>query len=112
MNKLVLLLSCGAVLVLDATTAMAQSRSDGTRGLEEIIVTARKQEESLRDVPVAVVAIPQIELQNNLATDLSKVAELAPQVLIGRAINGTVLRSDARDQVQRQRTPDSTRASR
>ena len=89
MNKPVLLLSYGAILVLDATTGMAQSDSDGTRGLEEIIVTARKQEESLRDVPVAVVAISPVELQSNLATDLSKVAELAPQVLIGRAINGT-----------------------
>lgn len=59
------------------------------RELEEIVVSARKRAESLDNVPVAVVAISSTELQNNIASDLNKVAELAPQVVIGRAVNGT-----------------------
>jgi iron complex outermembrane receptor protein len=57
--------------------------------LEEIVVTARKRAESLQDVPVVVAVISKVDLQNNLATDLQTIGELAPQVMIGRAITGT-----------------------
>jgi iron complex outermembrane recepter protein len=57
--------------------------------LAEIVVTARKREESLQNVPVAVEVISKIDLENNLATDLSAIGELAPQVIIGRSVTGT-----------------------
>lgn len=60
-----------------------------TGGLDEIIVTARRRAESLQDVPVAVAAISASELEDNLASDLLKIAELAPQVMIGRQTVGT-----------------------
>jgi outer membrane receptor protein involved in Fe transport len=68
--------------MLAVSTAMGQ-------GLEEITVTARKRAESLQDVPVAVAAIPKTVLENNLANNLDKIAELAPQVTIGKATSGT-----------------------
>ncbi|WP_188772406.1 TonB-dependent receptor [Novosphingobium endophyticum] len=43
----------------------------------------------MQDVPVAVAVISQAQLQNNLATDLTKIGELAPQVMIGRQTVGT-----------------------
>jgi outer membrane receptor protein involved in Fe transport len=100
MSRQVLRLLCGAISLVGTTAAMAQSPSGGTApaetqapaartGLEEIVVTARKRTESLQDVPVAVSAISPLQLESNMATDLSKVAELAPQVMIGRANNGT-----------------------
>jgi len=67
----------------------ADDAQGGAGGLEDIVVTARRKSESLQDVPVAVTAISRIELQNNLATDLNKIAELAPQVMIGRVSSGT-----------------------
>jgi iron complex outermembrane recepter protein len=62
---------------------------ENTGRLEEVVVTARKQKESLQDVPVVVAVISKVDLQNNLATDLQTIGELAPQVMIGRAITGT-----------------------
>lgn len=64
-----------------------EEATDGA-GFEDIVVTARRRAESLQNVPVAVVAIQSEQLQNNLATDLGKLAELAPQVVIGRALSG------------------------
>lgn len=83
----------GTVLGLSCSAAGAQevpaTPAGAEGGFEEIIVTARKRAESLQDVPVTVAAISQDQLANNIATDLSKVAELAPQVMIGRFITGS-----------------------
>lgn len=53
-------------------------------GLEEVIVTARKREETLQSVPVSVSVMSSEQLQNNLASDLTKIAEMAPQMSIGQ----------------------------
>src|SRR5262245_41739839 len=83
MDKRVLPLLCGIVSAFTyAETAFAQA------SLETITVTARKREESLQDVPVAVAAISKSELTNNAASSLEKIAELAPQVSIGRVTSG------------------------
>jgi outer membrane receptor protein involved in Fe transport len=77
----------GAALIAAPGVAPAQTAKQAT--LEEVVVTARKRAESLQDVPVAVVPITQAQLQNNIATDLTKLGELAPQVVIGRGVSGT-----------------------
>jgi outer membrane receptor protein involved in Fe transport len=86
----------GSIALLGTTSVMAQTSTEADRptasgraGLEEVVVSARKREESLQDVPVAVSSISPVQLEGNIATDLSKVAELAPQVMIGRNTNGT-----------------------
>jgi outer membrane receptor protein involved in Fe transport len=81
--------SLAAVNTAQAQSAGASGSEPRATQLETIVVTARKRTESLQDVPVAVVAIPQAALQNNRADDLSKIGELAPQVTIGRATTGT-----------------------
>jgi len=90
-------LLCGSISMIAATTAMAQAGpADAPAeveteqgGLSEIIVTARKRQETLQDVPVAVAVVSGDLLRNNLASDLSKIAELAPQVNIGQGGAGT-----------------------
>jgi outer membrane receptor protein involved in Fe transport len=57
--------------------------------LEEIVVNARKRDESLQDVPVPITTISRVELQNNDATDLAKLGEIVPQVTIGQFMGGT-----------------------
>jgi outer membrane receptor protein involved in Fe transport len=86
----------GGVSLFATTPALAQSASPSTAGpassghaIEEIVVTARKRSESLQDVPVAVSAIPKAVLVNNATTELNKIGEMAPQVMIGRATTGT-----------------------
>jgi outer membrane receptor protein involved in Fe transport len=63
--------------------------ADNGAVLEEITVTARRKSESLLNVPVAVSVVTASELHNNDATDLTKIGELAPQVIIGTTSTGT-----------------------
>lgn len=59
------------------------------RGLEEIMVTARKREESVRNIPVAVTVVGQEQLTNFNLKNLEDVAELTPSVEILRAPSGS-----------------------
>ena len=70
-------LSCGSSIPL---TALAQ---DGTLQLEEVIVTARKREESMQTVPVAVTALTA-ELQRSSIRDLRDIQGFVPNVLIDK----------------------------
>jgi outer membrane receptor protein involved in Fe transport len=65
-----------AVFVLaDITPALAEGAQ-----LEEIIVTARKREESMQDVPVAIQAFDAETIERYAATNLNELADLAVQV--------------------------------
>jgi len=55
--------ACGVGLALPAITS-AQSNTASSDALEEIVVTARKRDESLHDVPVAVNAFSAAEIQS------------------------------------------------
>ena len=97
MKKFAIPLLSGSAMLFAAALAAAQSaQTTGARAtdgdaaveLEPVTVTARRTAESLQSVPVSVVAITKLELENNDATDLSKIAELAPQVIIGETATG------------------------
>lgn len=81
-----LLLVSAAGAALAGAPAYAQ---DSAGGLGEIIVTARKQAESLLDVPVAVSAIGGEEIERKAVTDLTRIAQLAPQIILAQADSGT-----------------------
>ncbi|CAN7633881.1 TonB-dependent receptor [Phenylobacterium sp. LjRoot225] len=95
MGRLAVPVLCGTVSLFAVTSAMAQTDPAGASGsgdgaqLEEIIVTARKREESLQRVPVAVSVVSAEQLKNNLASDLAKIGELAPQVSMSQGGSGT-----------------------
>ena len=75
-----------------ATPAVAQQASD--RGLEEIIVTARKRDETSIATPVVVTAVGAVELQRRAIANLDGVARLVPQLMIashGGAVQGGVV---------------------
>ncbi|GGC19310.1 TonB-dependent receptor [Novosphingobium marinum] len=58
-------------------------------GLQDIVVTARKREESVQDTPVAVTAISEEVILNRDVTSVEKIAAIAPQFNVGRASNGS-----------------------
>jgi outer membrane receptor protein involved in Fe transport len=79
---------CGDLAQAQAAPPAGQG-AQPAGALEEIVVTARRRNESLLDVPVAVTAITPAAIRNHNVTDLAKLGELAPQVLIGTASTGT-----------------------
>jgi iron complex outermembrane receptor protein len=72
--KRALLGTTAAVLALGAAQAWAQTPG----GLEEIVVTARKAEERLQDIPLAVTAFTSEEMSRRGMTELEDVARSTP----------------------------------
>lgn len=62
------------------TSASATAADTGTLG--EIIVTARRREESIQDVPIAVTAIGQEAFERLQTRDIAGISGLAPSVVI------------------------------
>ena len=61
----------------------AQAASEGAM-LEEVVVTARKREESLQDVPVAVSAFSEEEIDTIFGQNLSEFSKYTPNVVLAR----------------------------
>ena len=83
-------LVCGtSLLAVLASPAMAQSEGVPANGdvasndPGDIVVTARRRSETLNNVPVVVSVVGSAQLANNNATDLSKIGELTPTVIVG-----------------------------
>ena len=64
-------------------TTQAQAKAGDPDGFEEIIVTARRREERLQDVPVAATAFSAKDLDRYQTTSLQQIAALTPQLKIG-----------------------------
>ncbi len=82
------LLASAGLALFSGGVAQAQD-AGGSTGLGEILVTARKQTESLINVPVAVSAIGGEEIERKGVTDLTRIAQLAPQIMLAQADSGT-----------------------
>ncbi|MGJ4728167.1 TonB-dependent receptor [Luteimonas sp. SDU101] len=98
MRRTLLSLLCSTASIVAMQTAAAEAGPDAAdtaagqaqaTTLDAVNVTARKRSESIQDVPVAITSLTPEQLEKNMATDLAKIGEVAPQVIIGRASNGT-----------------------
>ena len=87
-----LLASAAFVLAASAATpAYAQAAADGVDEGEEIIVTARRQDERLQDVPASVAVLTSAALQNTGASKAEDFVRLTPGVTI---VTGTAEAGD------------------
>ena len=82
-------------IIFAPATALAQDTGDAARAggvLEEILVTARRREENLQDVPAAVTAFSGAELELRGASDITEIAQATPSVTLepSRATNSTL----------------------
>ncbi|MEL6869174.1 MAG: TonB-dependent receptor [Pseudomonadota bacterium] len=70
----------------------ALAQDSGARAVDEIIVTARRREESLQDVPISITALSGDELDRIGITDLVAVGQTAPNVTleVSRGTNTTL----------------------
>ena len=62
------------------TLAQDSDQSQSRYAIDEIVVTARRVEESLQDAPLAVTALSGVELENRGAVDVIDFADVAPNV--------------------------------
>lgn len=70
------------VPVSTTATPLAAGDGDAANGLQDIVVTAQRREESLQKVPVAVTAISAEQLDNLRVTNVKNLAGLAPSLQI------------------------------
>jgi len=89
-------LLCRASLIASAfaglsTPALAQEEG-ASEADDAIIVTARRREENLVDVPIAITSLSADQLERTGAIDITAVAEQAPNVTLeaSRATNSTL----------------------
>ena len=93
----VLLASLVTGLALPAQAALA--RETGAQLLEEILVTARKRQESVQDIPVAVSALTADMMENLNLKNLDDIAKVTPGLIFdndfSRTANRPVIRGQA-----------------
>ncbi|MFA7555799.1 MAG: TonB-dependent receptor [Spongiibacteraceae bacterium] len=82
-----LAVAIGSTLFVPQLTYAQDNTARG--GLEEVVITARKREETLQDAPVAVSAISQERIEKFDVTSLERIAALSPQFFVGRSSNGS-----------------------
>ena len=70
-----------------AFPTLAQEAATG--GLEEVVVTARKREESLQDAPLTVTAYNAKRIAEYDITSLERIQQVTPQLYVGRVSNGS-----------------------
>lgn len=76
----------------DSTEQATQTTAEANEDAGEIVVTARRREESLRDVPIAVTAFTGAQLENAGAIDVTDIAATTPNVTleVSRGSNSTL----------------------
>jgi iron complex outermembrane receptor protein len=81
-----------AAFVFVAPQAAAQEASAQAGAIEEVLVTARRREESLQNVPIAITAVTAEQLQVSAVRTLEDLTAFAPNIKVnaGRATNSTI----------------------
>ncbi len=69
--------------VVAQRTATPAAEDQG--GVQDIVVTAQRREESLQDVPLSIVALGRDTLKNNDVTEASRLEQLVPGLRLGRS---------------------------
>jgi len=85
------LLFAGSALaaVLMSTPSWAQAPADGQTAIEEVVVTARRREEKIQEVPVAVSAFSGEALERRSVSDITDLAAIAPGLQMTAESRGT-----------------------
>jgi iron complex outermembrane receptor protein len=71
-------MGCAAAAAVAPSHAQQQGARADETDLSEVVVTARKREESLLEVPISITALTADALQENGITDITQVATLTP----------------------------------
>jgi len=90
-NKIIFAVFAFSIIASHGSNYTFAQELENVSGIEEIIVTARQQEESLQDVPVTVTVMSEIDLDRYNITSLTDAAKMVPNFRInaGGSGNGT-----------------------
>lgn len=81
--------SQAALLLFAATAFLAIDMSAATAQIETVVVTARKREENVQNIPVAVTTLSGDKLDKYNMTSLENVAAQTPQLIVQRGGSGS-----------------------
>ena len=81
-----------------AAKATSSAMTEGGIGLEEIVVTARRREENIQKVPIAITVVSQQALQNNNVQTLGDLQYLVPSLSSSGQLNRDNLNVSIRGQ--------------
>jgi iron complex outermembrane receptor protein len=84
-NPWLLMLPC--IAVTPATGFAATSEASNV--IEEVVVTSRKREESLRDVPIAVTAVTAESIKELRIDNIGNVAAITPNLVVNTSAGGS-----------------------
>ncbi len=93
-------LAVGGALLVSSTVALAQgtsaSTADASLALDEVVVTARKREENLQDVPISITAFSATTIEERGIESVYDIAKLTPNLSFnqsyGRVFDRPVIR--------------------
>ena len=88
-NKSALALAISLALGSSATAPKilaAEPAETASAGLEEVVVTARKREETLRDVSAAISVVGGDQLQSGVINDVRDLQNVAPELNVGEVV--------------------------
>jgi outer membrane receptor protein involved in Fe transport len=83
-------LKCTASVIALSMFATATFAQEAPQGVDEIVVTAQKREQSLQDVPIVVTALPQKLLQDAGVKDIKDLTILTPGLMVTSTSNETI----------------------
>jgi iron complex outermembrane recepter protein len=97
----------GSSLLLSSFASLADAQTSGGSGLDEIVVTARRVEERLQDVPISITVFNQDQLTNNNVSNAEDLANLTPSLSVNNNFGSDNATFAIRGFVQDAGTPPS-----
>src|SRR5688500_16755609 len=89
MGTTVLLSTAGSAHAQDRVTEAPKPVAEASKAhFDTVVVSARKREETVQDVPVAITAVSKAELERYAVADLNQVATITPNLTISPTSSG------------------------
>lgn len=88
-EKRILFAGAALAALVAWTPGQAQTPTTGSSAIEEVVVTARRRDEKLQEVPVAVSAFSGESLERRSVSDITNLAAIAPGLQIAADPRGT-----------------------
>ena len=84
LERLALFVSAGLILVITASGSLLMSgqasAEEASQGIEEVVVTARRREETAQTVPIPISALSSEYLEDRGITEIQRIEQVTPNL--------------------------------